>query len=383
MNVHFIRPMRPAFDRNTIGAAGLAAWLATQGALVIAYYASGSWPISIGAMIVTWIPLNLVAGLLARHLSMPRASWNLIVRHCPPRGRVTDDELECIGRGSLDDHPLMFVVVADNEALTVRIFGDPLLRRKTAAIPWAYVDIKEVGLSENDEPLAVLSIKEPMGCELVLPWHPKFSACREGSWRKPQKLIDLVPEGQSYEFAVPVDHRIVRPTTAALNRKLTRLSNLPVWVAPPIAFVITMEVMGSWAISVGVMIAVGLLAQLIAALVTIYLSMPRLWNHIVRRFPPRHQVTFENMDCLGHGCLNGYPLALALIADDEALTTKISSIPTLRSQTATIPWSHIECNAIGLDESGEHLALLSIKEPIEFEFVLPWKKRFSEYLKSV
>ena len=209
MNLQLDDFERSTFNRRIAGPLGLAGLASGPLAFGIAHSAFGSWGISIGAMVLTGLFGILMAGQLADYFSMPRGRWYLVVSHFPPRLRVHDGNIDVDGHGSLNGYVTSFELVSDNESLTIKICGNLLLRRDTATLPWSKLELKDERFGRKKEHLAVIEIRGPSHCELVLPWCEKFSDCREGVWREQsnarkivgrprrRRLIDILPESEA------------------------------------------------------------------------------------------------------------------------------------------------------------------------------------------
>ena len=146
----------------------------------------GSWVLSIGLTIV-WTCLYFVVGSMSMsRLLMPIHLWKLLGRRFPCTRKVTEQNADCFGFGTLNGCDLCFALVADKTALTVGICKALFVRPKTIKIPWDQIEISRVGTNYDGAYVAVISFPSISGCEMVLPWRRKLA-----------KILDQVELGGS------------------------------------------------------------------------------------------------------------------------------------------------------------------------------------------
>lgn len=146
----------------------------------------GSWVLSIGLTMV-WTCLYLVIGSMSMsRLLMPIHLWKLLGCRFPSTQKVTEQNADCLGFGTLNGCDLYFALVADKTALTVGIRKALFVRPKTIKIPWDQIEISRAGTNYDGAYVAVISFPSIDGCEMVLPWRRRFA-----------KILDQVELGGS------------------------------------------------------------------------------------------------------------------------------------------------------------------------------------------
>ena len=106
---------------------------------------------------------------------MPIDTWKMLVQRFPPTVKVTQENADSFGLGTLNGYSLGFALIGKKTALSVSISMVSFLRHKTIAVPWDQIDIQRVGTNPDGDYVAVVSFPKLHNCELVLPWRKKFT----------------------------------------------------------------------------------------------------------------------------------------------------------------------------------------------------------------
>lgn len=150
-------------------------YLSTIAVFVITRNLYGSWLVSIGSAAV-WALFYFIQGArIIFRLWMPIDIWRMLVKRFPPTVKVTQENADSVGSGTLNGCPLGFALIARKTELSVRISMVSFLRHKTIAVPWDRIEVRRVGTNPKGDYIAVVSFPEFHYCEMVLPWRKKFA----------------------------------------------------------------------------------------------------------------------------------------------------------------------------------------------------------------
>ena len=137
------QPTLEDYDNSTVSV-GVVAYVGAIATFVIIQIVYGGWLLPISMALIWWFLFTVIGVVILARRRGPYRLLKALGARYPTQRRITFENADCLGNGSLNGHPFSFALISEKRGLFVRIGGSLFARPRTLLIPWNEIEMGQV-----------------------------------------------------------------------------------------------------------------------------------------------------------------------------------------------------------------------------------------------